>query len=440
MKALLTPLYFDPGRDEDFDTHLDLLKDLLADNADFTEPVALGGSLPACDAVIFPQMLGEAYRRVDDFRAIEVPILVVTSNFGTVNMWDWEIVKYLDLNGVQTICPPSLEATQMTCRGLAVKRRLNEWKFVVYQDDPAGPTGKQSEIFKRFYWLEKESTEMLERRFGLKIEQRSFRELGKRAAAIRDEDAQKVIDEWPSRNRSVQGRPLLSAVKLYMELDRDYKADDRILAMGLNCLNESSSCDTTPCLAWNLLYEREHLVWGCEADTLVMMTEVFVDKVIEAPFFMTNLYPFIMGKAALSHERIPHFPEVDEPENHMLAAHCGYFGLLPEKFSTQWQLRNKVLAMVDDNATMIDAQLPTGPITLVKLEPYLNKVSISEAELTGYIQYEDSDCLNGGIIRVKDGRNFVEKVASHHYVVVSGHQKPAFGLIARIFNFELEEI
>jgi len=419
MKALLAPVYFDPGRDGDFDVHLDLLKDLLANEAEFTEPVALGGTLPHCDGIIFPQMLGEAYSRIDDFRAIDVPILVVTSSFGTVNMWDWEIVKYLDLNGIRTICPPSLEATRMACRGLTVKRRLNDWKFVVYQDDPAGPTGKQSEIFKRFYWLEKESTEMLQRRFGLRIESRSFKELGERAARVSDEEAQHVIDEWPSKNKSIQGRPLLSAVKL---------------------LNESSSCDTTPCLAWNLLYERENLVWGCEADTLVMMTEVFVDKVIEAPFFMTNLYPFIMGQAALAHERIPHFPDVEEPQNHILAAHCGYFGLLPEKFTTRWGLKKRVLAMVDENATVIDADMETGPITLVKLQPYLNKLSISEAELTGYIQYEDSDCLNGGIIRVKDGRNFVDKVSSHHYVVVAGHQKSAFQLIARIFNFELEEI
>lgn len=440
MKAQLTPIFFDPGRDSDFDKHLELLKSLLADDADFTDPVPLGAALPETDGVIFPQMLGEAYRRIEELRAIPVPILVVTSTFGTVNMWDWEIVKYLDLNGISTICPPSLEATKMACRGLSVKRRLREWKFVVYNDDPAGPTGKQSEIFKRFYWLEPESTEKLEERFGLKIEFRSFRELGRRAAAISDTEAQRVIDEWPSRSKSVQGRPLLSAVKLYMELNKDYQSDDRILAMGLNCLNESTSCDTTPCLAWNLLYQREQLVWGCEADTLVMMTEVFVDKVLQAPFFMTNLYPFIMGKAALAHERIPHFPEVDEPENHILAAHCGYFGLLPEKFSTDWELKNKVLAMVDDNATVIDARMPTGPITLVKIQPYLNRISIAEADLTGYIQYENSDCLNGGIIRVKDGRNFVDNVSSHHYVVVAGHQKSAFKLISRIFDFELEEI
>jgi hypothetical protein len=440
MKAVLTPLYFDPGRDVDFDTHLSILKGLLADEAEFGTPVALGEPLPECDAVVFPQMLGEAYHRIDALAAIDVPMLVLTSDFGTVNMWDWEIVHYLKHKDIQTICPPSLDATKAVCRGLRVKKQLRRSKFVVYQDDPAGPTGEQSEIFKRFYWLEKESAQQFFDKYGLTVEYKSFKDLGARAAAVPDADAQEVIDAWSSSKKSIQGKPLQSATKLYMEIKRDYEKDPDILAMGVNCLNESHSCDTTPCLAWNLLYQDENLVWGCEADTMTMMTEILADKVLQIPFMMTNIYPFIMGKAALTHERIPFFPEVEEPENHVLAAHCGYFGLMPEKFATDWHLRERVLAMVDENATMIDARFPVGPITLVKYQPFLNRLTVTEAELTGYIQYQDSDCLNGGIIRLKDGRSFVDNSASHHYVVVAGHQKAALQLISQIFAYELELI
>ncbi|MGC9342694.1 MAG: hypothetical protein ACP5E3_08345 [Bacteroidales bacterium] len=441
MKAKLVPLYFDPGKDENFEIHLNIVKDLLKEEAEFLEPVAVGKKLPAeADAGIFPQMLGEAYSLVKELKTIDKPMMVITSQFGTVNMWDWEVVHYLRMNGIETLCPPSLEETKMICRALIAKRKLSESKFVVYQDDPAGPSSKQRDIFKRFYWLEKEASKKMFEKYGVKVEQRSFKELAKRAAAISDEDAQDVIDNWPSKNKSIQGRPLLSAVKQYMVVKEDYKKDDDILAMGINCLNESHSCDTTPCLAWNLLYQEEKLVWGCEADTMVMLTEILADKVLEVPFFMTNLYPFIMGKAALSHERIPYFPDVEEPENHLLAAHCGYFGLLPEPFADKWNLRKRVLAMVDENATVIDATMPTGPITLVKFHPYLNKISLSEADLLDYIQYEDSDCLNGGIIKVKDGHNFVDKVISHHYIVMRGHQKAALKMIAEIFEYEIEEI
>ena len=440
MKTILIPVYFDPGRDENFDKHLNIVKDLLKEDAEFLEPRALGNKLPDADAVIFPQMLGEAYNRIEALKAISLPIMVITSQFGTVNMWDWEVVHYLRMNDIQTICPPSLDDTKMVCRALKVLRLLSQSKFVVYQDDPAGPTGQQSDIFKRFYWLEKESGKKMFEKYGIKVEQRSFKELAKKASQIPDSEAQTVIDAWKSKHKSIQGRPLLSAVKLYMEIKKEYVDDKDILAMGLNCLNESKSCDTTPCLAWNLLYQEEKLVWGCEADTMVMLTEILADKVLQVPFFMTNLYPFIMKQAALAHERIPHFPEVDEPDNHILAAHCGYFGLLPEVFSDKWSLRKRVLAMVNENATMIDATMPVGPITLIKFQPYLKKISLTEAELKGYVQYENSDCLNGGIIKVKDGQNFVDKVVSHHYVLLAGHQKAAMKLIAGIFDYELEII
>lgn len=440
MKVTLIPVYFNPGRDENFDKHLSIVKDLLKQDAEFTEPYALGTTLPEADAVIFPQMLGEAYSKIEELKAISLPVMVISSEFGTVNMWDWEVVHYLKLNGIQTICPPSLKDTILVCRALLVRRLLTESKFIVYQDDPAGPTGQQSDIFKRFYWLEKESTQKMFDKYGINIEKRSFKKLAKRASQIPDNEAQQIIDNWKSKHKSITGKPLLSAVKLYMELKKEYAKDDNILAMGLNCLNESRSCDTTPCLAWNLLYQEEKLVWGCEADTMVMLTEILADKVLQVPFFMTNLYPFIMKQAALAHERIPYFPEVDNPDNHILAAHCGYFGLVPEVFSDKWNLRKKVLAMVDENATMIDATMPTGPITLVKFQPYLKKISLSEAELTGYVQYENSDCLNGGIIKVIDGQNFVDKIVSHHYVVMEGHQKAAMKLIANIFDYELEII
>ena len=58
-------------------------------------PAALGMPMPDADAVVFPQLLGEAYRCVEDFRAIKTPILIVTSEFGTLSMWDWEIISYL---------------------------------------------------------------------------------------------------------------------------------------------------------------------------------------------------------------------------------------------------------------------------------------------------------------------------------------------------------
>ena len=133
MKTQLIPLYFEPGRDAGFDRQLLALKELFSEEADFLEPVALGQPVPACDAVVFPQLLGEAYRRVADFRALDLPVLVLTSEFGTLSMWDWEIITYLRGEGAggRILAPYSGEHTRAVLRALAVRRELGNQKFLV---------------------------------------------------------------------------------------------------------------------------------------------------------------------------------------------------------------------------------------------------------------------------------------------------------------------
>jgi hypothetical protein len=143
-----------------------------------------------------------------------------------------------------------------------------------------------------------------------------------------------------------------------------------------------------------------------------------------------------MGQAALKHERIPDFPPVVEPENHILAAHCGYLGVLPHCYAAEWTLRKKVLAIVDQNATAIDARLPVGDITLAKLGFNFKQISAVEGHLEGYAQYPGSDCLNGAIIRVPDGRMLIDELFSHHYVIMAGHCLEKIKLLGKIFGLE----
>jgi L-fucose isomerase-like protein len=208
----------------------------------------------------------------------------------------------------------------------------------------------------------------------------------------------------------------------------------------MNCLNESHFSDTTPCLAWNLLYEEEKLIWGCEADTMTMLTKLLLHRSLNVPIMMTNLYPFVMGQAALKHERIPAFPDMSEPENCLLVAHCGYLGVLPQSFATEWNLRPKVLAIVNNNATAIDARLPTGPMTLAKLSPKLDVMSVAEGGLENYAQYPGSDCRNGAVLRVKDGPSLVDALASHHYLLTTGHNAADIRMLGRIFDFSVESL
>ncbi len=441
MLAQVVPLYFREGRDQDFDKQLDLLKELLADDIEFLPEVALGDPIPDADAVLFPQILGEAYRQLDDFKAIDIPILIITTEFGTMAMWDWEIIQYLRLEGVDVIAPYNMAQTKNLARALAVKKDLASSKFVVYQDNPG--EGFQPEIFKRFYWWEDECTQRMQDKYGVTLEKRSFKKMGAEAKEIPDKEAVDTWKKWKSRIPlgNVNEKQRNSALKVYLELKKALDEDSAIKAMGINCLNESQYSDTTPCLAWNMLYEEQQLIWACEADTVVMLTKYLLNKSLDCPIMMTNMYPFLMGDAALKHERIPYFPDVEgNPDNYILAAHCGYFGVVPQSFATEWKLESKVLAIVNDNATAIDARLPEGPITLAKLQPDLETISVIEGEIEKYTQYHDSDCLNGAIIRVSDGHKLVSSLTSHHYLILTGHRLAEIRQIAQVFGWKVESI
>lgn len=437
MKARLVPIYFE-GKDDEFDTQLTILHEQLADVAEFSTPIPLGSPIPEAEAVIFPQLLGEAYRRLDEFRQINLPLLMVTSEFGTVLMWDWEIASYLRAEGMRVIAPYSLEQTRKACRALGVKRELKHTKFLVFQDNPG--EGFQASIFKRFYWWEDECTQRMMTNFGVTIVKKSFKEMAARAKAISDADAEAVWKEWQWPTE-ITSRQLLSAIKVYITVKEELSQDPTIRGVGINCLNESHFSDTTPCLAWSMLYEEMGLIWGCEADTMSMLTKYLLHKSLGMPIMMTNLYPFLMGKAALKHERIPHFPEVPgDPGDYILAAHCGYLGVVPPSFSTEWTLRSKVLAIVDDNATAIDARLPEGSMTLAKLYPTLNKLTVTEGEITSYAQYADSDCLNGAVLRVSNGRYMVDNLSSHHYLLMTGHHLADIEMLAQLFGMTVERL
>lgn len=441
MKAKIVPVYFKSADDPDFVKQYKNLVFLLANEAEILEPMPLGGKLPEADAVIFPQMLGDAFRRLDEIKALPQPIFVVTSEFGTVSMWDWEINNFLSRKGVSIIAPSNLEDTLKACKAFSLKKQLKTSKFLVFQDNPG--EGFQADIFKRFYWWEKECIDSIKEKFGVEIVKKSFKELAERAKQIPDEMAELVWQNWKEKAAisGISQRALLSAVKIYMVVKQELDNDSQIIATGINCLNESAFSDTTPCLAWNMLFEDQRMVWGCEADIVSMLTKVLVNKVLNVPFMMTNLYPFVMGMAALKHENIPYFPEVpSEPENYILAAHCGYLGVVPKSFSTEWTLREKVLAIVDDNATAIDARMAEGDITLVKLMPPFDSLSIIEGNIPFYAQFANSDCRNGAVIKVPNGPRLVDELASHHYILTNGHNLNGLLILSKVFELECRVI
>ena len=437
-KAVLLPVYFEETNEREIgEMHeqMEYLRGYYGEVAQFLDPVMVGDEMPEADALVFPKMIFAAFRHDDFFRSLDLPILVLTSKYGTVEMWDWEIVTYLRDLGCTVFSPYNVELGKVIIRAIAVKSSLKKGaKFLMFQDTPG--EGMQAYIFKKFYWWEQQSTDKMEETFGCRIIYRSWKELNEQARSISDEEADEVSKDWDICQEGVTCENFRKAVKIYIAVKRVIDEIGGVVGVGSNCLNESFHCDTTPCLAWNMLFERDDILWACEGDTLTMLSTYILYRSLEKPIMMTNLYPFLVGMAALAHERITEFPDVEDSDNCALGVHCGYFGFVPRKFCSSWTLRPKVLAIVNDDACMVDARLPEGPVTLAKIYPGFEKLSIIPANLEQYVQYEGSDCLNGALFRYRDGHKVMDALCSHHSLIISGDVKVELQQLAKVFDMK----
>jgi len=441
LKAQLVPVYFSRDKTEKFDRQISEIKEQLSACAQLLDPVALGDDIPAsADAVLFPEILGEAYEQSAAFTQISVPILILTSEFMTISMWDWEIINFLKWKGVDVLSPYTKEQTETVCRSLAAKKEMAQSKFLIFQDNPG--KGFQPEIFKCFYWWTEECTKLLSEVFGVTIERRSLKALGEKEEHIPEADARKEAESWDlPTDSSLSEAAMIQAAKFYLAVKESIGNDQSVKGIGSNCLNESHFSKTTPCAAWNQLFEREGILWACEGDTISLAITYLLYHSLHAPVMMTNIYPFLMGMAALKHEGIPNFPElVDDPENHILLAHCGYFGLAPQSFCSSWQLRPPVLGIVNETAHALDVRFPTGAVTMVKIDAAMKHIMVIEGELRGYVQYPGSDCRNGAIVRVPNGHALMKQIYSHHQLLLAGHWSAHIELIAEVFNLTVEKL
>ena len=357
MKARLVPLYFDPGRDATSTSSWTRSDRCWRSEAEFLEPLPLGAPLPEAEAVVFPQLWARPTARCDAFRAIDVPILLVTTEFGTLSMWDWEIAEYLKSHGVETIAPYNLEQTQKCVPHLAVKRELRETKFLVYQDDPG--EGFQARFSNGSTGGRTSAAQRLHDKFGITIVKKSFRELGAAAKAISDTEADETRRTGNVPTSGLVDQAFRSAVKLYLAVKRDLDADQTIRAAGINCLNEShfSRHHALPGLEPALSGARIDL--GLRSRHDGDDHEVPASQVARRADHDDQSLSVPAGQRRLEARTDREFSGGGvEPENHILVAHCGYMGVIPQPFATEWTLRKKVLAIVDDNASAIDARLP----------------------------------------------------------------------------------
>jgi len=440
MKIKAVPLKFSSVVESEYEQQLHIITDMFKDEVEFLPSVTVGDVIPDdAQVVVFPVLVGEAYKKLRYLQTIKLPIVIITSPYGTMAMWDWEILTVFKDLGMNVFAPYHPDLARVVFRTVALKQEMKSAKFLVFQDTPGD--GMQADIFKRFYWWEQECNQSIKDKFGIDIVIRSYKQLADKARKITDKDA---IAEAGLHNVKTHllssERKVLSAYKLYMALKDEVEITGNVKGIGANCLNESFLTDTTPCLAWNLLYKSLGIVWSCEGDTMSLLTQYLLDKTINVPVITTNIYPFLVGMAALAHEKITEFPNVPEPDDCALLVHCGYFGLVPEPMANRWELKDKVLGIVDENAHVIDAEIGTGKVTFAKIHSSFRKLFVCGAELEKYVQYPGSDCRNGGLIRVSDGHRLVDKLYSHHVSVIKGNKRDELNIVCKLFDIVVDYV
>jgi len=442
MKAKLVPMIFREANEREkgeYREQLERLKEIYGNEAEFLGTVKVGETVPPCDAILFPQMIGAGYHYRDHLKAYDRPVLVITSQFGTVDMWDWELISYLRSGGLTVFSPYSVELGKVILRAMATKTYLKGAKFLMFQDDPG--EGMQAYIFKRFYWWEEECTRQIEDAFGAKLIYRSWKAVNKRAEEIDRAEALAEFRRWelPYEGISEEQQTLLG--QLYIAIREVIDGLGGVDGIGANCLNESMYCRTTPCVIWNRLFEQYGIIWCCEGDTLTLLSTFVLYHSLKAPIMMTNIYPFLVGKAAIHHERMTDFPETDEPENHALGVHCGYAGFAPRLFcGEKWKIVPKVLEIVNKQAVMVNCELPAGDMVLAKINPSFDRITVIPGKLEKYLQFPGTDARNASLLYYHDGEKVMEELPSHHQMIIIGKQKANIIQIARVFGWKCEVI
>jgi hypothetical protein len=59
-----------------------------------------------------------------------------------------------------------------------------------------------------------------------------------------------------------------------------------------------------------------------------------------------------------------------------------------------------------------------------------------EGDLPKYAQFKDSHCLNGAVLRVPNGKRLIDDLASHHYIITTGHNLNDLEMVSKVFDIE----
>ena len=100
----------------------------------------------------------------------------------------------------------------------------------------------------------------------------------------------------------------------------------------------------------------------------------------------------------------------------------------------------KVLEIVNENAYMIDCELPVGDMVLAKINPSFDCVTVVPGKIEKYVQFPETDSRNASLLHYSEGEKVMEELPSHHQMILTGDQKAAIGQIAKVFGWNYKII
>lgn len=100
----------------------------------------------------------------------------------------------------------------------------------------------------------------------------------------------------------------------------------------------------------------------------------------------------------------------------------------------KWKAMPKVLAIVNEKATMVDCELPVSDMVLAKINPPFDKITVIPGEIEKFVQFPDTDFLNATLLHDQKGEKGVEELPFHHRMIIVRKQKAKIVQIAKDFG------
>ena len=366
---------------------------------------------------------------VEPLRRAKKPVILWSwTREEVLSMWSWENLTWLRENGVNVPVFVSLDDLRLYFKALIAYKSLRGSRILLL-------------MAKRpsFIWGFDPVLKLMKDKLGITVSIKDRSLLRKAFYEVQYEEVKNMIEKVPYIHREISEQDLINSIRMYLALKKIINAE-KLDGIGIDCLAEPFKTDkglpVHPCLAFSLL-EDSGIACGCEGDPLSIATMLLLMRFLNEPCFMTNIYPLSLAPAVAEHLGIPIHDF--SPKRTVLLCHCAYLGVVPPSMTSKFELVMK-WDKIHKGGVMIDAEVPSQYVTMVKLSPTFSTIQVILGKLLEVARFSALHCRAAGVVEVKDSVKVAEKLFSHHVVVLLGDKRKELKVLADAGNLKYEEL